>query len=239
MMYSVVLAALSAWGAAPSPSPSPAATVAPAPVEAAAPGVVRPEQVRLLEAARRGELDVVKRLVEAGETVNPPGGARTPLIAAALHSRLAVMEYLLAKGADVNARDRLGRSALWAAVWGDQPEAFRLLLSKDAAVEVSAKTGDTLLFMAVEGGRLEMARELIARGAQVDRPSRNPLWRGYTPLQRAVTLRNAKAVALLVEKGADPRVKNDQGQTAADLAAALPAGPDADAIRALLASEKR
>ena len=234
-----MLVALPAWGA-PLPSPSPrAAVTAPALVEAAEPGVVRPEQVRLLEAARRGELDVVKRLVEAGENVNPPAGWRTPLIAAALHSHIAVMEYLLAKGADVNARDRLGRSALWAAVWGDQPAALRLLLSKGADVNVSAKTGDTLLFMAVEGGRLEMARELITRGAAIDRPSQNPLWKGYTPLQRAVTLRNAGLVALLLEHGADRQVKNDLGRTAADLAAALPAGPDADEIRKLLAPAKR
>lgn len=232
----VVLAAWPAWSA-PLPSPSPTAP-APDAVEAAEPGIVRPEQVRLLEAARRGELDVVKRLVDAGESVNPPAGWRTPLIAAALHSRIAVMEYLLSKGAEVDARDRLGRSALWAAVWGDQPEAFRLLLSKGADVDVSAKTGDPLLFMAVEGGRLEMARELIARGATVDRKSQNPLWKGYTPLQRAVTLRNAALVTLLIEKGADREAKNDKGQTAADLAAALPAGPDADQIRRLLRPAK-
>lgn len=237
-----VLFAALPLGAAPVPSPSPsprATTGAPAVVEAAEPGVVRPEQVRLLEAARRGELDVVKRLVEAGETVNPPDGSRTPLIAAALHDHVAVMEYVLAKGAPVDARDRLGRSALWAAVWAGQPQAFKLLLDKGADVNVSAKTGDPLLFMAVEGGRAEMVRELLTRGATVDRPSRSPLWQGVTPLQRAVTLRSVELVTLLLERGADARVKNDKGQTAVDLAAALSAGPDAEAIRKLLARPAR
>lgn len=218
----------------PSPSPAPSPAAAPVFVEAAEPGVVRPEQVRLLQAARRGELDIVRGLVEAGESVNPPAGSRTPLIAAALHGHIAVMEYVTAKGAEINARDRLGRSALWAAVWAGQREAFDWLLAHGADVNVAAKTGDPLLFLAVEARQLDMARALIEHGAPVERASRSPLWQGFTPLQRAVTLRDVPMVALLRGKGADPRAKNDKGATALDLAHALGAGADADEIRRLL-----
>lgn len=221
------------------PSPTPVAAKPASDFEEAKPitggAGVRPDSVRLLAAARRGELDVVTRLVEAGEAVNPPAGWRTPLIAAALHDHVAVMEYLLAKGAQVNARDLQGRSALWASVWANQPNAFKLLLAKGADVNVASKTGDTLLFMAVERGTLDLARELIAKGAVVDRPSQNPLMKGFTPLHRAAMLRNAAMAGLLLDHGADPQAKNEKGQTPADLAT----GPEADEIRKLLQSKKR
>lgn len=222
--------------------PSPAPVGAPASPPAAsgyedldAPLSPRGRENRLLLAARRGELDVVKALVEGGERVNPPSGWRTPLIAAALHDQVAVMEYLLDRGAQADARDRLGRSALWAALWAEKAAAARLLIARGAAVDVPAKSGETPLFLAVERGLVDLARELIARGADVDRPSPGVLLVGYRPLHRAAMMGRLDVLRLLLEHGADPQAKTPQGQTAADLAQ----GPQADAIRALLKSPPR
>lgn len=195
----------------------------------------RGREVRLLLAARRGELDVVKSLVEGGESVNPPPGWRAPLTAAALHDHVAVMEYLLAQGARVDARDRLGRSALWAAVWAEQPHAFQLLLERGAAVDVAAKSGETPLFLAVERNQLEMARALLDKGADPNRPSPGVLLPGFRPLHRAAMLGHVELVRLLLERGADGRATNTAGQTPAEVTA----GPQADAIRKLLTTTRR
>ncbi len=227
-----------AWDAA-EPLPAPAMSPTPRPeipgYDTLGSGSERGREVRLLIAARRGELDVVKRLVESGESVNPRSSWRTPLTAAALHDHVPVLDYLLAQGADLNARDRLGRSALWAAVWAEQAGAFRLLLERGAACDVSAKSGETPLFLAVERNQLEMTRALLDKGADVNRPSPGVLLPGYRPLHRAAMLGHVELVRLLLERGAEPSAKNSAGRTPADVAA----GENAETVRKLLKAPRR
>jgi len=65
-------------------------------------------------ASSRGYLEIVQLLVESGADVNVRGGDDndTPLIWAVYNERNAVAKYLVDKGANINARDKSGRSAL-------------------------------------------------------------------------------------------------------------------------------
>ncbi|KAK6335252.1 hypothetical protein TWF718_010686 [Orbilia javanica] len=58
----------------------------------------------LEHAAEGGHLEVAKRLLDAGADVNQGGGAA--LVAAAKYNQLAMVEFLVQHGADVNVRDR-------------------------------------------------------------------------------------------------------------------------------------
>ena len=66
--------------------------------------------IQLLEAAKAGDLEVVKKLVAAHpHAVNCrdlDGRHSTPLHFAAGYNRVAVVEYLLQHGADVHAKDK-------------------------------------------------------------------------------------------------------------------------------------
>ena len=89
----------------------------------------------LLMAARNGQLDEVKRLVESGVPVDTEGAyGVTALSLAARAQALDVIEYLLGKGADPDAREGFfGMSVLGMALWTDDPgyAAAKLILVVD------------------------------------------------------------------------------------------------------------
>ena len=77
------------------------------------------------DAARDGNIEVVKQHLAAGTDVNAKnewGG--TPLHFAALGGRKEVAELLIAKGADVNAKDDVGDTPV---DWADNKETADLL----------------------------------------------------------------------------------------------------------------
>lgn len=81
-------------------------------------------------AAYKGLLPFVKRLVEAGADVNLYGWS--PLVYAAFSGRTAVVEYLLGKGAEVNATTPNGLTALLFAARFGHLEVVELLLRNKA-----------------------------------------------------------------------------------------------------------
>ena len=114
----------------------------------------------LLMAARNGQLDEVKRLVESGVPVDIEGAyGVTALALAARAQALDVIEYLLEKGADPDAREGFfSSSVLGMALWTDDPEypAAKLILA--AGVD---NRGDALA-TAFREGNLGLAQAAVA-----------------------------------------------------------------------------
>ena len=77
------------------------------------------------------------------------------------------------------------------------------------------RPGWTALHYAATGPDKQTVALLLARGARVDVRSPN----GSTPLMMAAGYGTEGAARQLLQKGADPRLKNDQGLSAADFAA--------------------
>ena len=85
-------------------------------------------------AARQGEIDAVKALIEAGADVNQRGAGDpvTPMLIATMNGHFDLAKYLLDKGADPNLAQSNGVTPLYAALncqWSDkalypQPRAF-------------------------------------------------------------------------------------------------------------------
>jgi ankyrin repeat protein len=103
----------------------------------------------LLLAARRADLPYIKLLVELGaDPLRPNKDGATPLMAAAGIGTLAPTEeagteeealeaaqFLLAAGADVNAVDRNGETAMHGAAYKSLPRMVRLLAARGAKIE--------------------------------------------------------------------------------------------------------
>lgn len=125
----------------------------------------------LLElAARGGDLEVVRLLIDAKADVNAtraPGHTPTPLQIAVENGRLDLTELLLAAGAKVNTDEGQVPSALHTAAEKGTIKMVQVLL--DAGADVDAKTyeGETILQAAEKGGNVDIAKLLQVRVAQV------------------------------------------------------------------------
>jgi ankyrin repeat protein len=78
----------------------------------------------------------------------------------------AVRELIRA-GADVDARDRYGQTALMLAAQRGHHEIVELLVARGAALDVTAKYGLTALMLAIVAGHPAVARVLARAGADL------------------------------------------------------------------------
>ncbi|KAK3268434.1 hypothetical protein CYMTET_23064 [Cymbomonas tetramitiformis] len=149
-------------------------------------------------AAERGtvELEAAARaLLEAGAGVNA-GTGRRPLHAAAEKGMVEMVRDLVDKGAEVDAEDGEGHTALTQALAGGKEAAARALLEAGAGVD--AGTGQRPLHAAAMKGTVEMVRELVEKGAEVDAEDRE----GCTALTVALAFGQEAAARALLEAGA-------------------------------------
>jgi len=112
---------------------------------------------------------------------------------------------------DVNRLNLAGESALMiAALKGNLPLAEKLI-RKGADIN---KTGWSALHYAASGGHSPVIRLLLDNHAYIDAESPNRT----TPLMMAAMYGTPTAVKVLLQEGADPGLKNEQGLTALQFA---------------------
>ena len=122
----------------------------------------------------------------------------TPLMYAAEIGSLDAMRLLIDRGADVNAQNAFGSTALMWSV--SDPAKVRLLLDHGAQVNTAAKSGRTALIIAAfTNPSAEVVRLLLAKGAKVDVMDQ----RHVTPLNAATFGNDTATVRLLLDAGAD------------------------------------
>lgn len=181
---------------------------------------------RLVSAAAAGELGDLKMLA-ARSNVNTAGstsfGSRqpglTPLVAAAQKGRTEAVALLIEQGADLNAADSEGWTAVMHATYKQRTEVLKLLLQAHASPAViGADDGMTPLHLAAMGARVELAVALLSVPLPASaREAKNEL--GRTALHLAAKNgRNATLKAILKAKGRIDALDNE-GRTPFLLAA--------------------
>jgi ankyrin repeat protein len=137
------------------------------------------------------------------------------LIDAASMGDDATVDRLLTEGADVDAQDSDGNTALMGASFWGYMEVVHTLLNARAKVNVRSKLGDTALIIVAEEGHTEFVRTLLAvDGIKVNTQNKS----GQTALMVASLRGHTEIVRMLLKARADITLKNKDGKTALDLA---------------------
>lgn len=202
----------------------------------------------LLDAVRRGDLARVRELVAAAPDLVDARDGRGPsaVLLAVYHGHRDIAAWLVEQGAELSINDAAavgklsrvaaildespelarvhapdGFSALGIAAFFGHPEVLDLLLSAGADPNAASRNAMqvTPLHSAVacrdEGGAERMTGALLAAGAQVNVAQQG----GWTPLHQAAAHGRVAIVEMLLERGADPAARSDDGRTPAEMAA--------------------
>lgn len=178
-----------------------------------------------MKAIDKSSAQAVKLLIDLGANVNQLSSKTDfkdpkylPLCYATRTGNTTIVELLLEKGADLNAKDYFGNNALLSAASSGQDKVIELLLGApyNADIEVQRTgTGDrrgfTPLMMAVRSGKLSAMKMLLAYDANSDAVN----LAGDRLLHIAAEMNRLKTIELLVRNGAQIVTINEQtGDTA-------------------------
>lgn len=168
----------------------------------------------LIKASERGKRDIVKYLLAKGAKVNAPStDGDTALMAAVKSGFDDIVPLLIAAGADVKAKDARGNTAFSLAAFGAHLEIADVLLQKGADPNQADPNGITPLLGAASMGNEEVLRYLVGKGAKVNAVTQLE-YGGSTALTTAARVGQVATVKVLLELGADPRLKMKSGATA-------------------------
>jgi uncharacterized protein len=165
----------------------------------------------LLFSTREGCIECARILAEAGANLNQadPDGL-TPMVNAIINGHYDVAGFLADKGADPNLVDKTGRAALYAAVDQHTVPASNRPVPDESGNEMSS---------------LDLIKSLLEHGAnvnaqlktqqpyrtKVDRGNDTMLTTGTTPILRAAKAGDSVVIALLLARGADPKLATRNG----------------------------
>lgn len=168
--------------------------------------IVQPNRRRVASAFGAASLAVLVAITTQNATAAAPGVA-----AAARTGDIEAVKKELAAGANVNAPEADGTSALLWAAYQSSPELVQLLLKAGADVNAANSFGVTPLLQAARYGDAATISELLKAGADLKKAERD----GETPLMAAARAGSVAAVKSLIEHGADVNARESlQDETA-------------------------
>ena len=191
--------------------------------------------VLLLEAARKGRINVVRYLIEqrglniesrseSPSLARPPNSVNmTPLIEAAIAGQREMVEFLLEQNANIEALDNDGDTPLSRAAFAARDSVVNLLLENNANLESQNSRGETPLLRATQ--RKQRPKEnphelervvkiLLNHGANAEAKDNHKM----TPLLWAITNGWAGVIKLLLEHNVKTDCQDQNGRTSWQLA---------------------
>jgi ankyrin repeat protein len=176
----------------------------------------------LVQAARQGDVAMLRPLLGAGAAVNRRDLAHA-VVSAAHSGKVEALRLLLRRGGRLNSRDQYGRTVLMAAATSGSPAMVREILKSHPNVNAKASchhcehdSRTALMEVAAHDfwgiaseDVLGVAQLLIQSGADVNARDKH----GNTALILCVRHRHKLALPL-IQAGADRNARNDEGNTA-------------------------
>ena len=181
------------------------------------------------ELAEKGTLKQIQTAISKGVKMKQSDEGYTPLhLAARSNPDPKVIKLLVKNGLNANAESRKGHTPLMEAVGGNNLNVVRALM--DAGADVNAIDGEfglTVLHHAVMNPDTGVIRLLVKSGAKLNKKSEvdvdfedeefiSPT--EETPLSHAVRYNLPAVVEVLLDLGADPKIRDSQGKRPLDYA---------------------
>lgn len=148
----------------------------------------------------------------AGGTLTNASPKATRLMIAAGNDDYNAIQERIADGADPDARDDAGRTALHYALNAGAGNAATVLLQAGADPDAPIEHGMTPLMYAVAANNQKLTNFLLTAGADVNHRADE----GLTPLMLAAKNSDPEMVRLLLQAGAKPDARDEQGLSADD-----------------------
>jgi ankyrin repeat protein len=195
-------------------------------------GFAAPESdLRLVEAAERGDAAAVRALLGQKVDVNLSQADGTTALAWAVHrDDVGTADLLIRAGANVNAANEYGVTPLSLACTNRNAALVSKLLDAGANPNAAQWTGETPVMACARTGSVEGVRALLARGGDANATESQ---KGQTALMWAAAGKHADAARMLVERRADVNARSKTGFTSLMFAAQQ---GDVETARILLAA---
>ena len=167
----------------------------------------------MLEAAARGDLETLKRLIATGISLEAANAAgETPLHLAVKHNQLAAAVLLIEGGGNINAQAANKDSPWLLAGALGRTEMLRHMIPKGPDFSLRNRFGGNALIPACERAHVETVKLLLTTKMDVNHV--NNL--GWTCLLEIVILgdggpRHAEVTKLVLAAGADPNIADKDG----------------------------
>ena len=166
-----------------------------------------PIKSEIADAAKRGDKQAVRELLQKKADVNAPQADGTTALHLAVQADdLELADLLIGAGAKVSAANVTGATPLLAAAVNGSALMIEHLVAAGADPNAPlTKSGDTALMLASRTGKVDAVRVLLDRGAKVNAQD---TWGGTSALMWAVAERHSDVAKLLIERGADVNTRS-------------------------------
>lgn len=173
--------------------------------------------------------DVARLLISEGADVNYQNQSYgfSPLMFAVECENLKMVNDLIAKGADINAKNKSEISALLCAIRKNNARIAGVLIDAGANIDAVFTGGGSALYEAAQLGHDPVVKMLIGKGADLTFQTTNNRW---SPLMAAVAQNHSSTVAFLLDAGPEVDVRDIHGYTPLIMAAY---GGNAENVRLL------
>lgn len=167
-------------------------------------------------AASSGSKADLDAALKSGDSINAHESSdrNTPLHVAAMAGNVEAVRFMLANGANADALDEDGRTALMMALHNNQQPAATALIEGGANLEIRDREGKTALMFAGAKGHANAVDAMVKKGVSVDAQNRN----GSTALMFAAENGHVEAARSLKAAGASTTLRNRRGHSAMDYA---------------------
>lgn len=182
------------------------------------------------EQIEKANTETVKLFIEAKIDVDTKNHKEeTPLMIASMYNLNEIAKMLIKSGADINARDKLGKTALHHSIINGT-EIFHLLISNGADLDKKDHKWDSLLHYVTKFKRKKMFDNLVLKNIPLDTSNKN----GFTPLIISIYSKEYEMAKTLIEKDADVNKANSKGVTPLMLASAAGRKSQPELVKLLL-----